>query len=375
MKKKKKFKLSDLIGGLLGGLLGACLGFFLYYIGFEIGKGGNGIIPIIAIMLSLIISIYIHIIIHEGGHLLFGILSGYKFVSFRIASFTLVKEEKFKLKRYSIPGTAGQCLMDPPEYNEDNFPYVLYNLGGGLLNLVASFFAILIIVLTNSSGEIKNGLYIFSILGIYLALTNLIPLNLGGVANDGMNILSIKKSKEARYAFYLQLKANALLMTGTRYKDMPIEWFNVPENLDIKNSINLSRKILEGNYYLDKHNFEKTKEVFEKILEDENILGLYKNEIACELIFCELITDINEEKINSLYTKEIKKYIDKNKFMISKKRTQYAYELLINKDKIKADKVKLEFEKLIKTYPYKGEILSELDLISLIDKKLEERII
>lgn len=366
-KKKKKFKLSDLIGGLLG----ACLGFFISYLGFKNGEDGNGAISIIVIMVSAMISIYIHIIIHEGGHLLFGLLTGYKFVSFRIASLILVKEERFKLKRYSIPGTGGQCLLDPPEYNEDNFPYVLYNLGGGVLNLLASFFAILIIVLTNSSGEIKNVLYIFSILGIYLALTNLIPLNLGGVANDGMNILSIKKSKEARYAFYLQLKANALLMTGTRYRDMPLEWFNVPENLDVKNSINLSRKILQGNYYLDKHDFDKTKEVFEKILEDEKILGLYKNEIACELIFCELITDINEEKINNLYTKEIKKYIDKNKFMISKKRTQYAYELLINKDKTKAEKIKSEFNKLIKTYPYKGEILSELDLISIIDKKLE----
>jgi len=364
-KRKKKFKLSDLLGGLLGG----ALGFFVSYLGFKNGEDGSGAISIIVIMLSAMISIYIHIIIHEGGHLLFGIISGYKFVSFRIASLTLVKEDKFKLKRYSIPGTGGQCLLDPPEYNEDNFPYVLYNLGGGLLNLVASFLTILIIVLTNSSGEVKNILYIFSILGIYLALTNLIPLNLGGIANDGMNILSIKKSKEARYSFYLQLKANALLMRGTRYKDMPLEWFNVPENLDIKNSINLSRKILEGNYYLDKHDFDKTKEVFEEILEDENILGLYKNEIACELIFCELMMNGNEEKINSLYTKEVKKYIDKNKFMLSKKRTQYAYEVLVNKDMVKAEKIKNQLNKLFKTYPYKGELNTEEEFINLIDEK------
>ena len=120
-KRKKKFKLSDLLGGLLGG----ALGFFVSYLGFKNGEDGSGAISIIVIMLSAMISIYIHIIIHEGGHLLFGIISGYKFVSFRIASLTLVKEDKFKFKRYSIPGTAGQCLMDPPEYNENNFNQII----------------------------------------------------------------------------------------------------------------------------------------------------------------------------------------------------------------------------------------------------------
>lgn len=371
MKKKKRIKLSDSIVGVLGALMG----FFIGLLGARSGAEDRGVIGVIIVVLMIIVSMYGQTIIHEAGHLLFGLLTGYKFVSFRIGSFILIKEDKFKIKRYAIKGTAGQCLMDPPNYEKEKFPYVLYNLGGGLLNLIISFIVILVMILTNPGPNIRDALYIFSAFGIFIGLTNLIPLNMGGISNDGLNIISIKKSEEARYSFYLQLKVNALLMTGTRYKDMPIDLINAPEELDIKNSINLSRKLLEGNYYLDVHDFKKVKELFEKILEDEDILELYKKEVICDLLFCELVTELNEDKIKELYSDNIKKYIKQNKFMVSKRRIEYAYELLVNKDREKAKKSLEEFNKILKVSPYKGEVLSELELISIIDKKLEEILI
>lgn len=58
--------------------------------------------------------IFIQIIIHEAGHLVFGLLSGYEFVSFRIGSITLAKyDNKYCFKRFHIAGTGGQCLMMP----------------------------------------------------------------------------------------------------------------------------------------------------------------------------------------------------------------------------------------------------------------------
>jgi len=84
------------------------------------------------------------IIIHEAGHLVFGLFGGYRFRSFRVGSFMLIREgDKLKLRRMSLAGTAGQCLMTPPAYTE-NFPVTLYNLGGSLMNLItAVIFALL----------------------------------------------------------------------------------------------------------------------------------------------------------------------------------------------------------------------------------------
>ena len=61
-----------------------------------------------------LVAFILQIVLHEGGHLLFGLLSGYRFVSFRIFNWTLIRQEgKFRLKRFGIAGTGGQCLMLP----------------------------------------------------------------------------------------------------------------------------------------------------------------------------------------------------------------------------------------------------------------------
>ena len=57
-----------------------------------------------------LVAFVLQIVLHEGGHLLFGLLSGYRFVSFRIFNWTLIRQEgKFRLKRFGIAGTGGQC--------------------------------------------------------------------------------------------------------------------------------------------------------------------------------------------------------------------------------------------------------------------------
>lgn len=88
-------------------------------------------------------SIYMQLVIHEAGHLVFGLLSGYRFSSFRIGSLMLLKKkEKFQFCRISIAGTGGQCLMCPPDLKDGKMPFVLYNLGGSFMNLISVFLLI-----------------------------------------------------------------------------------------------------------------------------------------------------------------------------------------------------------------------------------------
>jgi len=82
-------------------------------------------------------SVYINMILHELGHLICGLRSGYEFVSFRISG-TLFLRENGKLVRrhFKVPGIPGQCLMNPPEPVDGQFPHRLYHLGGCLANLL-----------------------------------------------------------------------------------------------------------------------------------------------------------------------------------------------------------------------------------------------
>ncbi len=58
------------------------------------------------------------------------------FPSGSAASCGLKIQGKIRRKRLSLPGTGGQCLLDPPAMDGGRFPAVLYNLGGGLANLI-----------------------------------------------------------------------------------------------------------------------------------------------------------------------------------------------------------------------------------------------
>ena len=94
-------------------------------------------------MAWLIIGIYaallLQIVIHEAGHLVFGLLSGYQFSSFRIGSFMIIKTDgKWRFSNFSLAGTGGQCLMSPPDLVDGKMPVVLYNLGGCIMNMIAA---------------------------------------------------------------------------------------------------------------------------------------------------------------------------------------------------------------------------------------------
>ena len=78
-------------------------------------SGADKTAIVITAFVSIFISYLLIIIIHEAGHLVFGLLSGYKYLLFRVGSLILIKRNnKFEFKKMSIQGTAGQFVLMPP---------------------------------------------------------------------------------------------------------------------------------------------------------------------------------------------------------------------------------------------------------------------
>ena len=158
------------------------------------------LIRIYGLLLIFFIGFFLHIIIHEAGHLIFGLITGYSFVSFRIGSFTVVKEDgKLKTKKFNIPGTAGQCLMMPPALIDGKFPFVVYNFGGVIINLIVSTLSILsVIFIKNIIFPFNAILILTGMAGIIAVLTNGIPLKIGGIVNDAYNVVSMLKDEDRK---------------------------------------------------------------------------------------------------------------------------------------------------------------------------------
>lgn len=102
---------------IVGALFGAAGGLFL----ISNFKSGNfkHVITFFAAIVGYLVCIFLTIIIHESGHLVMGLLTGYRFSSFRISSFLLQKDNgKLKLRRFDIPD---KCV--------NSFDFMMYYIG------------------------------------------------------------------------------------------------------------------------------------------------------------------------------------------------------------------------------------------------------
>lgn len=342
--------ISFIIVGALGG----------YYLGRYMPEVTIKEVVIFVVWLPM--SFLISIIIHEGGHYLFGKLTGYKFVSFRVLSYMLVKiDGKIKFTKYSLPGTGGQCLMAPPKVEDKKeVPYFWYNFGGGLVNI----FATLIVYVLFLNGTNHIVILFFGFLNLVLGVSNLIPIN-DKITNDGYNILNLYKKPETRKYFYDMLAINAALLEGKRMKELPGEYFEIPSSDLIKTNMGAQGLLYYLARLIDEHKFIEGRIIIQKILEESNMIDLQKDTVKMELIYFDLL-DGNYSSMEKYYDKNLEKLATQlGKYIPAAQRVLYVVEKLYNKNEEKAQEHYVNFEKIAKEYPYRGDVVLEKELMEL----------
>ncbi|MBR4162319.1 MAG: hypothetical protein IKR11_02285, partial [Solobacterium sp.] len=184
--------------------------------------------------------------------------------------------------------------------------------------------------------------------------------------NDGCNAISMMKDKEAVRAFWVQMKANEQVSKDIRLKDMPEEWFTMPEDEAMKNSLVATIGVLACNRLMDEHRFAEAEKQMDHLLSTETkITGLHKSLMTCDRVYVELITQNRQEKLDALMTKEQKDMIKSMKNFPSVLRTQYAYALLAEQDTEKASQIEKLFNHCAVSYPYPSEITGERELMQI----------
>ena len=325
----------------------------------------DGFPEILCYLICICIGGFIHIIIHETGHLIFGLLSGYSFSSFRIFSFMWLKENgKLRLKRQSIAGTGGQCIMIPPDMVDGKFPVVLYNLGGILLNAVSSIVFLALFFLCLDFPILAAIMLWLFVLGVLMAVMNGVPTSTGSINNDGYNAMALSRDPEAMEAFWIQLRIVDKTTKGLRLKQMPAEWFKVPSDEGMKNSMTASRGVFACNRLMDEGRYQEADSLMEHILGiDSGIVGLHRSLLICDRICLELMYKNRRDVVEKMQTEEQKNFMKAMKKFLPVLRTNYLIAMFMENDMTKADKIMTEFEKQAKLYPYETDIASERELI------------
>lgn len=289
--KKRKMALQQYIGVaffvLIGGVCGLAMGMYIEKWASADRPLSENLLSLLGLFLAMYAAIFGQLIIHEAGHLVFGLLSGYKFSSFRIMSYMWVKENgKIRFRRLTIAGTGGQCLMSPPDLVDGKVPVVLYNLGGSLMNIIAGVIFLILYFVLESVPFFATVMLIVAIIGFWLAIMNGIPMRMGTVDNDGYNAFSLTRNDDALRSFWIQLKVNDQIARGIRLKDMPDEWFVVPSDEAMKNSMVAVVGVFACNRLMDAHRLEEADKLMEHLLEiDSGMVGLHRNLMICDRMY------------------------------------------------------------------------------------------
>ncbi len=367
MQSKKKNKTGSLaltaaciLGGIVGGVYAVWLMPYLESQG----------VSVIFELVFLVLGFILQTLVHEFGHLVFGLLSGYRFSSFRIFNIMLLRRDgKFELKRLHIAGTAGQCLMDAPRQSA-NAGFILYNLGGCILNIaVSGIFAAVAVFST----ELPY-LFCFSVCavlcGIIFALINGIPMKTENMPNDGYNTYLMLNDRTSVDAFFTQLQVNGYINCGMRVSEMPDELFSMPTSEQMKNPLHASVGVLCANRLLDEHRFDDARRLICDILESGgDIVGIHENLLRCDLIYICLLTGERSEAEN-LLTKELLSFMKAMKNFPSVLRVNYALALSGVGNMQSSEFYLSAFEKLAKSYPHPADIASERELIEAAEEKI-----
>ena len=368
-KETKKKKIGQILIPVCFVLIGAVCGIlFMKYLDRPetAGTSGGGkILTILVALVSMCAALILQIIIHEAGHLVFGLLTGYRFISFRVSSFMWMKDnDRIRFKRMSIAGTGGQCLMAPPDLKDGKMPVQLYNYGGAIMNLIASAISGGLSLLCPAGSLFRPFLLMMLVTGIAYALMNGLPLRMSLANNDGRNAWDLARSPEAVRAFWTTMKMNELSARGVCLRDMPEEWFAVPDEEGMKNGITSSLGAVACSRLMEQGRFEEADALMERLLSQNNgIPGVLRKMLVCDRIYVELIRENRPEALEALRTKDQLKFMKSMKKYPSVLRTEYAYALLAEKDPEKAQTVMEAFEKAARTYPNPNDITIERELM------------
>ena len=330
--------------------------------------------PSLIILITIaIFSFFLSIILHEAGHLVFGLMTGYKFSSFRIGAIMLVSlSGKMKIKLHTIPGTAGQCLLSPPDLKNGKMPHILYNLGGVISNVV---FAALFGTLGFAFRKyffVCVSMTALSSINLVLGASNGIPYRTNTVNSDGMNALSLAKNPTALRALWIQLKINSETANGKRLSEMPGEWFSLPEEKELENPLTASIVSFKTSRLMDEHKFP---EALDLITEYKNLPALpeiYRSLMALDEISIRAIQGDDYTTVASLFTKGVHTLLTKMKNFPSVVRTKYIFALLVENNITNAVGIKLTLNKIEKTYPYSADIASEKELMTIAENSISD---
>ena len=361
-------------------LIGACIGLIIVLPIIAIKEGeslttvARGIFNhfspqdvafIVWTLICVLIAFVLNVVLHEGGHLVAGLLTGYRFVSFRFFNWTLIRQGgRLHWRNYELAGTGGQCLMAPPDKPLEQIDTRRYNAGGVLANCIVAMLSLWLIWVFDLPRWLDILPIMMIAIALFTVLTNGIPMKVGGVANDGLNLVQMEKDLPGKQCFCNILEVNARSQEGETYNEMPDRLFDMPQPIDWKNSMHVGSVLLEATRMTVLYQWEDAYRLLtEALTHKDDIMALYQMELE-NMMTLTCIATGRDEEARQHYSPDVAQHISRHASTQSDKRlTAMAVALALDGDRSKAEKMLHQLEADRDKYIHQGDVAMSLDLM------------
>ncbi|HWT74303.1 MAG TPA: hypothetical protein VN258_06250 [Mobilitalea sp.] len=304
-------------------------------------------------------------LVHECGHLVFGLLTGYKFETLRIRHIMLMKaKDHYKITKHYSYGSLGQCVMAPLEYREGKNPYVLYMLGGIIFDtLFAVIFTLIGITPSVLSNPVRIVFLSLAFTDFINVFTNGVVSRKGKINNDGTNTYYLAKDQQSIKCFYMNSKVFYYLLNGKTYKDLPEDIYRIPVGASLASAQTGWQIINHSYYYMDLRLWENA---LACLTELEAVSGKQSKHMQINLLMEKLFLYIklnrSTSEIENLYD-QVKKDIKYFKYDFNMVRVRMTYELYKDGSIKRKMKINDELETEVRKYPFEGEAIFCANLV------------
>lgn len=330
------------------------------------------VLEIAWMLVAVLIAFILNVVLHEGGHLVAGLLTGYRFVSFRFLNWTIIRRNgRLQWGNYELAGTGGQCLMAPPDRPVDQIDTRWYNAGGVLANLLIVVISALLLWAFDLPTWLDELLVIMIILGLLIGVGNGIPLKMGGVATDGLNLLQLEKDIPGKQCFCNILEVNARSQEGVPYDEMPEHIFALPQPIDWTNSMHVGAALMAATRMAAVHQWEEAYRLLTEAHDhSDEYMELYRLEVE-NMMTQVCIAMGRDDEARQHYSDKVAKHVERHASTQSDKQlTKMAVTLALENDRPKAEAMLHELETGRDKYIHQGDVALSLDLMRwLLDNR------
>lgn len=265
-----------------------------------------------------------------------------------------------------------RCAVSPPDRPELESPHiaVLHRLSGAISALAGTILCFLAALLARGTPACA-AFSIGAILCFLACSCDALPRwadASNSMDNAGADAWTLARNPDARRAYWIRLKVDERLAQGMRLKEMPGEWFAMPDESSLGESLIANLGTLACQRLMDAQQFDRASVQMRQLLSVPSALNdEQRDRMFRDLIVCELLAGHFDAAAQ--LRRDTRALSGAGKNTLPGLRARYAWAKLGEGSARKSAKLRAKFDRRARWSALPGEAASERALMAVVDAR------